>query len=59
METGVLRVTHNGARDDLMDTIVLPGTVTFKMEECKLYFGGVPPGITMITDMISGVARKF
>ncbi len=27
-----------------MDTIALPPTVTFKMEECKLYFGGVPPG---------------
>jgi hypothetical protein len=26
-----------------MDTISLPPTVTFKMEECKLYFGGVPP----------------
>ena len=26
-----------------MDTIVLPPTVSFKMEECKLYFGGVPP----------------
>ena len=26
-----------------MDTIALPPTVTFKMGECKLYFGGVPP----------------
>jgi hypothetical protein len=27
-----------------MDTLSLPVTVTFKMEESKLYFGGVPPG---------------
>jgi len=31
-----------------MDTISLPVTVTFKMEESKLYFGGVPPGICFV-----------
>ena len=43
-ETGVLRVTKGNDREDLMDTISLPPQVSFDMEECLIYFGGMPPG---------------
>lgn len=43
VETGVLRVTFNGVREDLMDTIALPPEVVFQMKDCLMFFGGVPP----------------
>lgn len=43
VETGVLRVTLNGVREDLMDTIALPAGVTFQMKDCVMFFGGMPP----------------
>ena len=43
METGVLRATFNGMREELMNTIDLAPTVTFQMETCNIYFGGIPP----------------
>lgn len=41
-ETGVLRVIQGGEREDLMDTMMLVDS--FKMEDCLMYFGGLPPG---------------
>lgn len=42
VETGVLRVTLNGVQEDLMDTIALPESVSFQMNECFMFFGGLP-----------------
>ena len=44
VETGVLRVTSGNEKEELMDTISLPSQVSFRMERCLIYFGGVPPG---------------
>lgn len=44
LETGVLRVNLNGAREDLMNTIKLPESAgDFSVGRCRIYFGGVPP----------------
>ena len=43
VETGVLRVTLNGVREDLMDTIALPAGLVFQMRDCLMFFGGLPP----------------
>ena len=44
LETGVLRVTFNGQREDLMNTIDLRNPlIGFHMDECDIYFGGIPP----------------
>jgi hypothetical protein len=43
VETGVLRVTLNGVSEDLMDTIALPRAITFQMDQCLIFFGGLPP----------------
>ena len=46
VETGVLRVTLNGVREDLMDTIALPPKLDFQMRDCVMFFGGLPPTVT-------------
>ena len=43
IETGVLRINFNGAREDLMNTIDLQMGTVFNMENCDIHFGGVPP----------------
>ena len=42
-ETGVLRITFNGLREDFVDS--LPGQATRKLDlqDSRLYFGGAPP----------------
>ena len=44
VETGILRVVKGNEKEDLMDTISFPSQVSFQMERCLIYFGGVPPG---------------
>lgn len=54
VETGVLRVTLNGVREDLMDTISLPSGVVFQMQDCVIFFGGIPP---MYQDVVGSGQR--
>ena len=42
-ETGVLRVTFNGLREDYVDSISALQTQELDLQTSKLYFGGVPP----------------
>ena len=42
-ETGVLRVTFNGLREDFVDSISALQTQELDLQTSKLYFGGVPP----------------
>lgn len=42
-ETGVLRVTFNGAREDFMDSLSALQTKDLDLQNSKIYFGGVPP----------------
>ena len=44
-ETGVLRVTYNGLREDFMDSI--PPSRDLDLQNSKLYFGGVPPNLNL------------
>lgn len=43
VETGLLRINFNGVREDLMNTIDLPLGLSFNMEKCDIFFGGVSP----------------
>jgi len=42
-ETGVLRVTFNGLREDFVDSISPLHSQDLDLQTSKLYFGGVPP----------------
>ena len=42
-ETGVLRVTFNGLREDYVDSVSALQTQELDLQTSKLYFGGVPP----------------
>jgi len=42
-ETGVLRVTFNGLREDYVDSLPSLTTKELDLQSSKLYFGGVPP----------------
>jgi len=43
LETGVLRVTHSGVREDFVDTLPPLQVRELELAGSKLYFGGVPP----------------
>ena len=42
-ETGVLRVTFNGVKEDFVDSLSSLQTPDLDLQTSKLYFGGVPP----------------
>ena len=42
-ETGVLRVTFNGMREDFVDTLSALRGPELDLQTSKLYFGGLPP----------------
>jgi len=43
LETGVLRVTFNGVREDFVDSLPSITTKELDLQSSKLFFGGVPP----------------
>jgi len=47
VETGVLRVVSGNQKEELMDTISLSSSISFQMEICNIYLGGVPPGFNL------------
>jgi len=49
METGVLRVTYNGLREDFVDSLPSITTKELDLSNSKLYFGGVPPNFDFMT----------
>ena len=53
LETGVLRVTFNGLREDFVDSLPSITTKELDLQSSKLYFGGVPPDFdfTIFTDL--------
>ena len=54
LETGVLRVTFNGLREDFVDSLpAMP--MELELQSSKLFFGGVPPNFdsTMFKDLRS------
>jgi len=42
-ETGVLRVTFNGLREDFVDSLPALTAARLDLQDSRLYFGGVPP----------------